>query len=369
MKARFLTILFVIAFFPYFFVWGISFEDAVFPELATSARALAMGNAYISRVDDASSVFYNPAGLGTVRKGHFHMSNFHIEANKGWLGAGTGGKVSDAFSNFPKGFSLDGTRKLLIEKTPGLISHSRFHALPNFTVRYFSAGYLFSKKGRSTLTADGNTFEYADRLDHGPYAAFNFSLLGGVIKFGLSGILLTRKEANGTHDANTTIDLKDSEYNKGTGIISTAGFRLTLPIALLPTFAINRHNVFGQKFSAAGGSAGAPDKIKSSMDAGFSITPQVGNATRIHLEVNYKDWSQEYTGVSTARRITFGMEMDFMRVMFVRFGYGDGFGSAGLGMKTQKVEFDLTTYAVDTTSSSFRGAEDRRFVLSLSSGF
>ena len=60
----------------------IDFEDAIFPELAPAARALAMGNAYICKVDDAASSFYNPAGLGTVRNTHFHITNFTIETNK-----------------------------------------------------------------------------------------------------------------------------------------------------------------------------------------------------------------------------------------------------------------------------------------------
>jgi len=368
-KARLVIALFSFTLLPLFSTWSITFEDAVFPELATSARALAMGNAFIAKVDDASAVFYNPAGLGTVRKSHFHLSNFQLEANKGWLGAGAGGKFTDAVSNFPKGFQLDGTRELLLDKTPGTISHSRFQALPNFTSRYFSAGYLFAKQTRATLTADAETFEYADRLDHGPYAAFNLSMFGGVVKFGISGILLKRREAIGTADADTAIDLQAADYKAGTGFISTAGFRLTLPINLLPTIAVKQHNVFGQTFSATSGSDGAPDSIKQSIDLGFSVTPQIGNTTRIHFEVNYKDFSQKYSGVSTVRRVVLGMEFDFMRIMFVRFGYGDGFGSAGLGLKTQHVEFDLTTYAVDTSSSSFRGAEDRRFVISLSSGF
>ena len=46
---------------------ALDFEDHSFPELVTSARALAMGNAYICKVDDSWSAFYNPAGLGTVR--------------------------------------------------------------------------------------------------------------------------------------------------------------------------------------------------------------------------------------------------------------------------------------------------------------
>jgi hypothetical protein len=61
--------------------------------------------------------------------------------------------------------------------------------------------------------------------------------------------------------------------------------------------------------------------------------------------------------------------LDFSRIFFFRLGYGDGFGSAGLGVKSKRLEFDITTYAVDTTASAYRGKEDRRFALSVSSGF
>jgi len=143
-KARLAITLISFILFPIYTAWAIDFEDATFPEIATSARALAIGNAYICKVDDASAVFYNPAGLGTVRKSHFHLGNLQLEANKGWLGSGTTGKATDFVSNFPKGFSLDGTRQLLVDKTPGVISHIRIQALPNFTTRYFSVGYAFS---------------------------------------------------------------------------------------------------------------------------------------------------------------------------------------------------------------------------------
>ena len=65
----------------------INFRDGVFSELATSGRALALGNAYIAKVDDATSAFYNPAGLGSVRYSHFHFSNLHKpnEKCKKWM--------------------------------------------------------------------------------------------------------------------------------------------------------------------------------------------------------------------------------------------------------------------------------------------
>ncbi len=348
--------------------WAIDFEDAIFPELATSGRALAMGNAFISKVDDASAAFYNPAGLGSVRFPHLHLSNFHLEVNKGFLSAGTGGALSDAISNSTKMFSLDGTRGVLVNNV-GAIAHSRFHLLPNFTSRFFSAGYLLAKRTRAVVTngTSATGFEYADRLDHGPYAALNISLFGGVFKAGVSAIFLNRKELIGTADPRNTLNV-DSSYKKGNGFIVTTGVKLTVPIIFLPIFSATIHNSTAQKFQNPSG-AGAPDTIKSSVDVGFSLTPQISNNSRVHLEVNYKDLGSAYSGVTMARKILVGMELDFSRVFFFRLGYGDGFGSAGLGVKSQLVEFDITTYAVDTTAATFRGREDRRFALTLSSGF
>lgn len=348
---------------------AIDFEDAVFPELATSGRALAMGNAFISKVDDASAAFYNPAGLGTVRYSHFHLSNFHIEVNKGLVSAVSDGAVGDATSNAPKMLSLDGIRQVLQEHV-GTIAHSRVHALPNFTSRYLSFGYLFAKRTRAVVTdATSSTgFEYADRTDHGPYAALNISLFGGIFKAGMSMIFLNRKEIIGKSNLATALQLSDSNYSKGNAFIATAGGKLTLPIVFLPTFSAVLHNSLDHGFKHARG-AGLPDDIKQTVDVGFSITPQISSSARVHLEANYKDLSNEFDNVDSSRKILLGLELDFSRMFFIRAGYGDGFGSFGLGLKSKKLEFDLTTYAVDTTSASFRGKEDRRFALSVSSGF
>ncbi|MDH4468916.1 MAG: hypothetical protein QE271_12735, partial [Bacteriovoracaceae bacterium] len=77
-----LTFVFIIALNsrPVFATLG--FEDHAFPEFITSARALAMGNAFICKTDDPWAVFYNPAGLGTVRGVSLHPGNIHLESNK-----------------------------------------------------------------------------------------------------------------------------------------------------------------------------------------------------------------------------------------------------------------------------------------------
>lgn len=365
------TITFVIgAMFPISYVWGaVDFRDAIYPEFVTSARALAMGNAYISKADDAAASFYNPAGLGTVRQGHFHLSNIQFEVNKNWVNLGTGGSLTSAFSNFAKGFSVDGTRQLL-QQHPGKFSESRFQMMPNFTMRYFSLGFLYSSQNRAAYgTQAGALYEYAKRTDYGPYASLNISLFGGILKFGATGTYLTRKEVYGSSDITQTINLTNADYQKGSAFLLTTGAKLTLPFYALPTFAIKMNNTGAANFTPSAGYGGGPNQVKPSVDLGFSLTPQIGKVMRIHWEINYKDSTGKYKNVSKKRKLLLGAEIDYRRTIFFRMGYSDGYGSAGLGLKTRKVEFALTTYAVDLTNSQFRGTEDRRFVLSMSSGF
>ena len=343
----------------------LDFDDGIFPELATSARALAMGNAYISKVDDSASPFYNPAGLGTVRHAHLHLSNFHIESNKDWMDLGAGGDAFKIFGKFTKGFSVDGLRQLL-KDNPGHSTYNDFHFTPNFTMRFLSFGYLISKKTRAKYNATTTEplFEYANRLDHGPYGALNLSLFGGVFKLGTAVFLLNRNEEIKAQDINTTVN---EDPNKGVMLLVNAGAKLTLPITWLPTFSATMHNAGKQEFSKTGGPT-APDPIKQNLVLGFSVEPQIGKTMRVHMEVNYKDASNSY-GIDAARKLQAGLELDIARKFFIRAGMADGWGSAGIGLRTPKLEVDLTTYARDLHPTGYRQEEDRRFVMSFSSGF
>ena len=113
---------------------------------------------------------------------------------------------------------------------------------------------------------------------------------------------------------------------------------------------------------------GAPDDIEQTFDVGFSITPQISKTSRLHMEVNLKDVNNAYD-TDTKRRLAAGVELDFNRRIFIRGGYGDGWGSGGIGVRSRTFILDLTTYAVDRSRDNFREEEDRRWVLSLSSGF
>lgn len=345
---------------------ALDFNDGINPELAPSGRALAMGNAFTSAVDDAMASFYNPGGLGSIKRGHFHLSNLHLEFNEDWMNLGTDGDLFDIPGNLINSFSLEGVRKLLLEKK-GDMAYNRFSFVPNFTNRIFSIGYLYNQQVKARIQEGTNIYEFADRLDQGPYASLNFSFNGGILKFGVTGIYLIRKEIFGETDATEEYNPADSDYKTGSKMLFIAGGRLTLPIAMLPTLSLTVHNALDAKLD--GEESDGISQLERNTVLALSITPKVGKTTTLHLEIDYRDASNQYEEIDMVRRISFGAELGFYQTLFFRFGYSDGFGSFGLGLKSQKLEFDLTTYSIDKTASEFRGDEDRRFALSISQGF
>lgn len=348
--------------------WAVlDFEDHAFPEFVTSARALALGNAYLNKVDDSWAAFYNPAGLGTVRAPQFHLMNLHLEASSGLMKAVGDGPTTSFPSNYIKSYDPEEMRTMLAQNQ-GELAHSRINLFPNITMRGLTLGYMFSQRNRSIINNDAaNEYEIAERKDHGPVFALNASLFGGVLKIGATGVYLIRRDLYASFGPTEQTVITDADYKYGRSLQVTAGVRLTLPVALLPTFSVVMRNATDNDFEAED-LGGAPDPIPQTTDVGFSITPQIGQVTRLHLEANLKDVGDEYN-TDVKRRLAAGMELDFNRRIFIRGGYGDGWGSGGLGVRARTFIFDLTTYAVDRSLDGLREEEDRRYVLSISSGF
>lgn len=363
---KFLSFLFSILFLSPAYA-KLDFEDHAFPEFVTSARALALGNAYLNKVDDSWSAFYNPAGLGTVRGVQFHLLNIHAEASNGLLNVVNDGAIYNTPGKYQDSFDPEKMRDELV-KHQGKLAHSRFNIFPNITIRGLTLGYLLTQRNRAIINDDAaNEYEFSERRDHGPVLALNGSLFGGVLKIGASAVYLDRRELYKAFGPTDPVDVSSSDYHKGKSLQITAGTRLTLPYQMLPTFSAVLRNATNNDFESVSG-AGAPDKIKQTVDVGFSLTPQISAASRLHFEVNFKDLNNSYD-TDFKRRMAAGIELDFNRRIFLRGGWGDGWGSGGIGVRSRSFILDLTTYAVDRSRDGFREEEDRRWVFSLATGF
>jgi len=345
--------------------FAIGFEDMVFGELVPTARAYGLGNAYINKVDDAWASFYNPAGLGTVRAASFHLGNFHLEGNKGSLDV-LGGPASEYPDKISDLLDVADTYNLLLDR-PGTLIQNRGAIYPNLTMRYLSIGYMYSVQRRATLETITSPYEYAFRRDHGPVLSTNISLMGGILKFGASAVYVNRKELIKDFPSGSQISINDSDYKNGDMLYVTGAAKLSLPMFAMPSLSLVVRNTSADDFS--GDVSSRPDRIKQQVDMAFSFTPQIGTMSRVHMEVVYRDLHRAYSEIDSKRRVAAGIEIDYARSFFVRFGYGDSYGSFGLGIRSRSVIVDLASYAVDTTNGSWRGKEDRRFAMTLSSGF
>lgn len=343
----------------------LDFEDHAFPEFVTSARALAMGNAYLNKADDSWSAFYNPTGLGTVRKPQFHLLNGHIEVSSGLMNIIGNGPAYSLPANYAKSFDMEEYRSDLASNQ-GVLSHSRFNLFPNITVRGLTLGYFFSQRNRAIINDDEeNKFEFAERRDQGPLMSLNASFFGGVLKIGATAVYLTRRDLYKSFDPTEPTVINAADYKKGNAVVVTAGSKLTLPLTLLPTFSAVLRNATNTEF--AGEETQTPEQIKQTIDLGFSLTPQIGSRSRVHLEVNLRDLGDAYD-TDIQRRLAAGLEIDFSRKLFLRAGWGDGWGSGGVGVRNRRFILDLSTYAVDRSRAGFRELEDRRWVISIASG-
>lgn len=363
------TIILILTFLISMPAWSIlEFEDAANPELVTSARALAMGGAYMGKVDDGWAAFYNPAGLGSVRGLQFHLGNIHLETNSGFLNITSDGAFTDAISKYQDAFTPTKLRGLHADN-PGNLAHARFQLFPNMTYRGITLGYMYVQQNRSRLQTLNDPLELAERVDYGPVLALSASLFGGIVKFGATAIYLTRRQLQKDIASDGSVDISlEEDYTKGTMTHLTAGTRITLPFWALPTLSMVVRNSSNTDWYDPSLS-GAPEKIPQTVDYSFSITPNLGRTLRMHLEVGRKDAGDRYNTIPVSRKTMGGIEFDYMRKMFVRFGFGDGWGSTGIGVRNKSFSFDLTSYAIEASGDGYRQDEDRRYIMSISRGF
>lgn len=363
------------------------FPDETFPEFITSAAALGTGNAYIARTADSHAAFYNPAGLGSLRWFRLHLGSGSAEGNAPMQTASTTQWGTSPYSHFRESLNFESMRKIVTQNR-GEVFSNRTQLSPNFSIRFLSFGYLYSRRMRAVLPSNTGpiddpttNMEIAYRRDKGPYGSLAIPLFGGIIKFGGTIYSISRKEIYGDvpvllPDGDTKITIPGKLVRKGKGVFVDGGFRLTLPIRLLPSLAMTVRNATNEpwhddneKFPKKDfGPDGIPTDIPQTIDLGFSISPQIAKKIRIHIEGNFKDSGDKYR-THADRRLVGGIEVDIARTVFFRGGYGSRYWSAGVGLKTRFIELEFASYGITTTYSQRYSKEDRRFIGYAAIGF
>ncbi|HVO74919.1 MAG TPA: hypothetical protein VMT35_12910, partial [Ignavibacteriaceae bacterium] len=164
------------------------------PGLGSSARALGMGNSYISLSDDASAAFFNPAGFGLLKRlefsGGFNYVNYGNKAD--FFNTSTDySNSSTQFSRISFAFPFPTMRGSLVfgiayHKNKDLTGALKFSAI-NPTSSYISYNTQFNDNNLYDLylsyptstgdatTINGELSQYGDILSSGDINNWTFS--------------------------------------------------------------------------------------------------------------------------------------------------------------------------------------------------
>lgn len=324
-------------------------------------RAQGMGGASVAIVNDETSLFLNPAGLGRIRGPYLMIANPEIEANTETNNIYGAGYQYMRIHNDP-GFMLSNARL-----NPDVRIHARYQLLPAFVTTNFGIGVY----GKYSWDAEYITSTGKYRLDHindyGAVIGYCFRLFDGKIKIGASGKMINRvsiaKDLEGSTDT-TTLKMSDL-VTEGGGFGFDAGLILTGPWVFLPSIAVAGHDIGDTKFTSTTGyfyqPANRPDFQKQSIDVAFSISPILGKKVRSTITGEWRD-AQNSTYPDMYRRVHAGVELNISDILFLRGGMNQRYYTAGFEFDLGPHQIQLATYGEEIGPDETKFREDRRYV-------
>jgi hypothetical protein len=319
-----------------------------------SARAMGMGNAYVSVVSDKDALFYNPAALQKIRGIHLTIMDPYLGADgqdvyDTYQALSDSTSTSNAFATqlrqlYGKKIWIGGGGKTAISLPGfaaagyGAFSGSAYlsnPAFPNLNVKFFT-DYGFAT-GVGMQMAPGWSVGLVGK---------RISRIGAAFPIGVSTLALLSSDS-----------LQNELNNRGTGYALDFGTSLTIPSPVSPTLSLVWKNMGWTTFTQDFGSY-APPMIKDEMIFGFSfLIDGPGVDIRHSMDLKYFNRYDEQLG----KKLHFGIEVD-MTVLSLRAGLNQGYYTVGAGIDLAFVRVDAATYGVEL--GEYPGQhEDRRYML------
>ena len=308
-----------------------------------SARANALGGASLPLADDGPSALYdNPAGFGKIKASHADFDETIYLNQSSLVNGGT---------NIYQITSLP-TYATTLQSTPNSFQGFGGQIVPSYSTRGFGIGLLINDEMGASADASGN-IHYRSLYQLIPAVGGAIRMADGLVRLGCS--LQWVNQASGVVDTTSSAAILgyNQKLQKGSGIDSTVGVAFTLPYQYLPSFNLVGRNLF----TTYGGNAllipapvnnpigpllGSPP----SFDTSFSIQPKIASGVVANLIAEYRDMTNR-SGVPFIGRLALGAEIAVRDSFFLRLGFGTGYPSAGVGVKTKRGEISFTWYSAE----------------------
>lgn len=311
-----------------------------------------MGDAFLPMADDAASaLFFNPALLASLPSGfHFEPINVHGILNQDAL-------VGIPITALPGLFSLPAHRTTLASY-PSLYTAAGGGMLPNLHWGPIALGVLYQSEFGSQISGGG--VAYRAKYEFVPTLGFGLKLARGIVRLGYS--LQWVHQASGRV---TTFNAAANYWDNlswGSGLSHTVALSVSPPVANSPSVNVVVRNVLPLVFSGTatiplvtGTSTGSLPDEPMSLDASFSIAPNVGRGNTLTLVGVLRDAFAATPSILA--RIAVGMEFNYRHQLFLGAGLSSlAYPTFGFGVQsaTTRFGFAWTSEAVGTATDYAR---------------
>ena len=307
----------------------------------TSARAAAMGEAYLPIADDGmAALFYNPAQIAGLRKASFEPFNAQGQFGHGFF--------ETAGLNALGVLDLN-SYKTTLAANPQKLGGIGYALAPSFSMPWFSVGLLYEAQLRGYVT--GGNIRVRSNYQLIPAIGVGIPLARGIVRLGYS-LQWVMKATGDQTLALAAATAWNSGLNQGTGFSHTLGFALTLPVQTNPALNLVVRNFLGTSYTTgtllplAVNPAGAPATEPMTMDVSFSIHPKLGKGSVLHLVAQMRDLLN-VTQAPFMYRFVGGGEWGIRDSFFIRAGFRSYWASGGFGVRRPKGEIAFTYYSED----------------------
>jgi hypothetical protein len=175
-------------------------------EFYNNSRSNAMGGTKIAISSDDTTLFRNPANLGSFRGAYATLLDPELEASGNFYN-----QFSQALTNVKKVSEV-------LNANRDQYYHAKLQVTPSFSVRNFGFGLIYKDEIGAIMNSTGTAMDTIYQSDIGVVAGVNYSIWDGRLKIGASVKAINRIEVdNPSLDPTLSLDLKDIG-SEGTGL-------------------------------------------------------------------------------------------------------------------------------------------------------
>jgi hypothetical protein len=316
-------------------------------EFYNNSRTLAMGGASIAITSDDTSLYRNPANLGSMRDVYGSLFDPEIE--------GTSNLTAS---------QADVTAVLgaLTGKTDTYY-RSKMQISPTIVGRNIGFGLIYKNEISAEIkSSDPTVMDTRYQNDAGVALGLNLRLFDGRVKIGATGRLFNRIEVNNPAlSVSGPTDLK-SIAAEGSALALDAGLLLQAPWTYIPTIGVVVRDIGNTKFNDGGQrltSSLRPAEVKQSLDAALAIFPIHSNRFRSVWTIEYSDLTNSRNDTDNAKRAHLGIEFNSRDIFFFRMGYNQRYLTAGFEIASEYLIWQVTSYGEEVGTKD-DPREDRR---------